>query len=177
MCAPILYTTIARKTNQSLDFNSASPCPIPAGSDDAFTRLVLDFAACSQNRFSGALGYFQTFNGNRFLNGSGKDHTCTLDIVSDDIRALQRFQIHHAGIHQLQFVQAACRYATSHGGGEAELRQTALQRLLTTLETGRYTTASTGFHTFVTFTGSLAEATSDTATKPTLFSLGARRGT
>src|SRR5690606_1654973 len=108
---------------------------------------------------------------------SGKDHSCTLDIMSDDIGALQCFQIHHIGVNQFQLVQADFHYVTSHRRVETELRQTALQRLLTTLEAGRHTAASAGFHTLVTFTGSLAEATSDTTTKPTLFGLGARRGT
>src|SRR5690606_6423339 len=141
MCAPILYTTIARKTNQSLDFNSASPCPIPAGSDDAFTRLVLDFAACSQNSFSGALGYFQTFNGNRLLDGSGQDHAGPLHVVTDQVGLFQSFQIHHISVNQLQLVQADLRYLTGHGRVEAELGQTPLQRLLTAFKSSRYTTA------------------------------------
>src|SRR5690606_5613791 len=89
------------------------------------------------------------------------------------VRFLQAVQIHHVAVHTGQFGQTHFRSAHGFARGEAELRQTTLQRHLTTLETGLDGAARTGSLAFMTMTAGLAEAAADTTAE----ALGGRTGT
>jgi hypothetical protein len=71
---------------------------------------------------------------------------------------------HFSAIHSLQ-------------GDEAELRQTAVQRLLTTLEARSDGATGAGGLTFVTTATSLTQTATDATARTVLLATGTRRGT
>src|SRR5690606_1973537 len=139
--------------------------------------LFLDLAAGCLDCCTGTLGSRQALDGDRFGHIAGQDDLGTHILAADDVGIFQRLQIDDINIQLVQLAGADFGGHLRNARDEAELRQTAVQRLLTTLEAGSDGTAGAGGQTLVAAAGSLAQAAADTTTDAQLGWAGSGRGT
>src|SRR5690606_13822692 len=113
------------------------------------SHLVLDLTASCFDSRARTLGSTDTLQGDSQTNLARQHDLHTLYVLVDDVGILQRLQGHDVAFHLGQLGSA--HFSTIHGlqGYEAELRQTTVQRLLTTLEAGGDAAAGTGSLTLV----------------------------
>src|SRR5690606_2490683 len=136
-----------------------------------------DLAASCFDRCTGTLGSHQALECNRFGHITGQDDLGPHKLAANDVGIFQCLQINDINV---QFVQlAGTNFGSNHrnSGGKAELRQTTVQRLLTTLETRSDLTAGARSQTLVAAAGSLAQAAADTTTDAQLGWACTGRGT
>src|SRR5690606_26004455 len=107
-----------------------------------------------------------TLKGNRATNVAGQHDVYAPHVLTDDVGIFQALHGNHVTIDLGQF--GSTHFCAIHGfeRGEAELRQTAMQRLLAAFETRSNGAARARSLTFVAATTGFAEAATDAATRP-----------
>src|SRR5690606_3736414 len=140
------------------------------------SHLVLDLTASCFDSRARTLGGGDTLQGDSATNLARQHDLHTLYVLVDDVGILQRLQGHDVAFHLGQLGSA--HFSTIHGlqGYEAELRQTTVQRLLTTLEAGGDAAAGTGSLTLVAAATGLAQTATDTTAGTMLLAACTRCG-
>src|SRR5690606_33876962 len=131
-------------------------------------------AASCFDRCARAFGSTNTLEGDGTTNVAGQHDFHATHVLADDVGILQALHGNNVTVDLGQFGRT--HFCAIHGleRGEAEFRQTTMQRLLATLEARRDGAAGTGGLTFVATATGLAEAATDTATRAILLRTGAR---
>src|SRR5690606_11224767 len=140
------------------------------------SHLVLDLTASCFDCRTRTLGGGDALEGDSATNLARQHDFHTLHVLVDDVGILQRLQSHDVAFDLGQLGGTHFGTTQSLQGNEAELRQTTVQRLLTTLETGSDGAAGTGSLTLVAAATGLAQTATDTTTGAGLFAARARRG-
>src|SRR5690606_3018488 len=120
------------------------------------------------NRRAGTLRHAYAFDGPGLVDLTGKHDFGARDAAVDDVGLLERSQVDDITGNLRQLRGTNLGSGGADAGIEAELRQTLLQRHLTTLETGADVTTLAGFLTFVTAGRGFTQAATDTATNALL---------
>src|SRR5680860_594728 len=124
--------------------------------------LVFDFTTRGRNCLARAFGYPKSLYGYCAVKFAGQNNLGFANFVADDVGLLKGCKIHDIAFDLRQFIQANFCNITLLARRKAKLRQTASQRLLTTLKTRSNTATRTGFQTFVTTATGFTETASDT---------------
>src|SRR5690554_2786195 len=128
--------------------------------------LVFDFTTRCGNCLACAFGYPKSFHSYCTAEFARQDNFGFADFIANNVCLFKSFQVNHIAFNLRQLMQANLGNITLQARGEAKLWQTAGQRLLTTLETGRHAAPGTGLQTLVTAATGFSETTSDTTTYP-----------
>ncbi|MNE01880.1 hypothetical protein D3C80_943330 [compost metagenome] len=153
------------------------PAIAERGESTLLSHLVLELAASCFDGRTRTFGGGDTFQGDRASNVAGQHDFHTLHVLVNHVGILQSLQSDDIAFHLGQFGSA--HFSAIHGfqGDEAELRQTAVQRLLAAFEARGNLTAGAGGQTFVATAAGLTKTATDTTARTVLLATGTRRGT
>src|SRR5690606_30703027 len=153
------------------------PCPGSSSLPSGFSfRSFDDLATGGFNGRAGTLGHTHAFNGICLGDIAGQHDLGAFDGAVDDVGLLKRSQAHDITLDLRQLRGTHLGSSGADARIEAKLRQTLLQRHLTTLETGADVTALASLLTFVTAGRGFTQAATDTTTNTLLgvFGTGCR---
>ena len=147
------------------------------GESTLLSHLFLELAASCFDSRTRTLGGGDALESHRTTHLTGQHDFHTLHVVVDDVGVFEALQGYDVALDLGQLGRA--HFSAIHGfqRNEAELRQTAVQRLLAAFETGSDLAAGAGSLTLVTTATGLAETATDTTARTQLFATGTWRRT
>jgi hypothetical protein len=104
-----------------------------------------------------------------------RKHANALHVIFDEVRRLQRLQIHNITFNAVQLMQPDFRGRAANARGEAILRQALLQWHLTTLEACFDGTPGSSLQTLVATAGGFTHTRADTSSNALRIALRAGR--
>ena len=164
-----------QEAQTSPEFRQPAICQ--RGESTLLSHLVLELTASCFNRRTRTLGGCDALQGQRTPNLTGQHDFHTLHVLVDDVGILKALESNDVTLDLGQLGGTHLSAIHSLERDKAELRQTTMQRLLTTLEArGNRATGARGLTLVATATG-FAEPAADTTARTQLFATGTRRGT